>query len=78
MLLSDLIEQIILQELESAGGTLELQRKELASRVGCVPSQINYVISSRFTPPAATRSRAGGAAAVMYVSPGCVLIKTNI
>lgn len=62
MLLSDLIEQIILQELESAGGTLELQRKELATRVGCVPSQINYVISSRFTPAGGYRieSRRGG------------------
>ena len=30
--------------------TVEIQRNELAQRVGCVPSQINYVISSRFTP----------------------------
>lgn len=62
MLLSDVIEQIILEELQSAGGTLELQRKELASRVGCVPSQINYVIASRFTPAGGyqVESRRGG------------------
>ena len=29
---------------------LSLRRKELAARFGCVPSQINYVLSSRFTP----------------------------
>ncbi|WP_029165365.1 CtsR family transcriptional regulator [Aminiphilus circumscriptus] len=29
---------------------LSLRRKELAERFGCVPSQINYVLASRFTP----------------------------
>ena len=35
---------------ESEANTAEIQRNELASIIGCVPSQINYVLSSRFTP----------------------------
>ena len=46
--ISDIIEQFIRQELGD-DDTVELQRNELASRFGCVPSQINYVISTRFT-----------------------------
>jgi len=30
-------------------GTVEIQRNELANQFNCVPSQINYVISTRFT-----------------------------
>lgn len=47
---SDVITQFILEMLESEGGELELRRNELAQRFNVVPSQINYVISSRFTP----------------------------
>ncbi len=51
MLMSDLIANRILELLEgSAEGTAEIQRNTLAETIGCVPSQINYVISSRFTP----------------------------
>ena len=32
------------------GGVAEIQRKELANRFSCVPSQINYVIETRFSP----------------------------
>lgn len=46
--LSDKIASIIEEMLEENGGELELQRNKLASFVGCVPSQINYVITSRF------------------------------
>ncbi len=28
----------------------EIRRNEMAEYLGCVPSQINYVLSSRFTP----------------------------
>ena len=45
---SDRIARFILDALESADGTAELQRSSLADRFGCVPSQINYVITSRF------------------------------
>lgn len=48
--ISDLIEQYLKQMLqESSEGTVEIQRNELADKFSCVPSQINYVISTRFT-----------------------------
>ncbi|TLS48518.1 CtsR family transcriptional regulator [Paenibacillus antri] len=47
---SDMIEQYLKQLLQqSADGIIELQRNELAEQFQCVPSQINYVISTRFT-----------------------------
>lgn len=51
MRISDLItEQIIKMIEESNDNIAEIQRNEFASAIGCVPSQINYVLSSRFTP----------------------------
>ncbi len=50
MRISDVIAQYILEQMEEAGGIAEIQRNELAGSIGCVPSQINYVITSRFTP----------------------------
>lgn len=51
MKMSDIITARILQLLEQSElGTAEIQRNELASLIGCVPSQINYVLASRFTP----------------------------
>jgi len=51
MRLSDLISRQILEMIEnSEENVAEIQRNELAERIGCVPSQINYVLSSRFTP----------------------------
>ena len=35
---------------ESEGNIAEIQRNEFANIMGCAPSQINYVLSSRFTP----------------------------
>lgn len=49
MSISSEIARIIMEMLEQSGET-EIQRNELAQSLGCVPSQINYVISSRFTP----------------------------
>lgn len=46
--ISDVIEQFIREALDEEN-SIELQRNELANRFGCVPSQINYVISTRFT-----------------------------
>lgn len=46
--LTEQIARIIEQMIEENGGELELQRNKLAGDVGCVPSQINYVITSRF------------------------------
>lgn len=45
------IEQYILNLLESEEENfISLRRKELAEMFACVPSQINYVLRSRFTP----------------------------
>ena len=49
-MLTDAIAKMIEEMLNQSGGTLELQRNEMATRIGCVPSQISYVIASRFTP----------------------------
>lgn len=51
MRMSDIITQTILKMLNESGeDTAEIQRNELASMIGCVPSQINYVLDKRFTP----------------------------
>ena len=51
MKISDLITAEILRLIdESEKNTAEIQRNEFASILGCAPSQINYVLSSRFTP----------------------------
>lgn len=47
--LSDIIESFIKEMMEDMDGSVEIQRNELASRFNCVPSQINYVISTRFS-----------------------------
>ncbi len=59
---SDVIGAFILKMLDEANGDIELKRNELAQQFGVVPSQINYVISSRFTPEQGFRieSRRGG------------------
>ena len=51
MRISDLITEKILEMLnESDESIAEIQRNEFANGIGCAPSQINYVLSSRFTP----------------------------
>ena len=49
MRLSELITNKIKDMLEEADGIAEIKRNEFAEKIGCVPSQINYVIESRFT-----------------------------
>lgn len=46
--LSDSIEQFIIAMMVDSGAA-ELQRNKLAGEFGCAPSQINYVLSTRFT-----------------------------
>ena len=62
MRMSDLVARYILDALEQQNGEAEIRRNELASALGCVPSQINYVITSRFTPEQGyiVESRRGG------------------
>ena len=61
MRLSDMLTQYIMEMIE-AQGNAEIKRNELADRFGCVPSQINYVLTSRFTPEQGymIESRRGG------------------
>lgn len=48
--LADLIEDFIKDMFSRLpGGILDIQRNEMANRFGCAPSQINYVLTTRFT-----------------------------
>lgn len=49
MNLSDLIEKYIMEAIADSE-QVELKRSEIAQEFNCVPSQINYVISTRFIP----------------------------
>ena len=72
MIISDVIEDFIKDMLEDDDLAI-IQRNDLAEHFNCVPSQINYVISTRFTPMQGyyvESSRGGG---------GCIKIrKVNI
>lgn len=46
---SDVIENF-LKDMLAEDEFIEIQRNELAEHFNCVPSQINYVISTRFKP----------------------------
>ncbi len=68
--ISDKIEAFILELMKREDDEyLKIQRNELADIFGCVPSQINYVISTRFSPERGyvVVSRRGGG--------GCVMIR---
>ena len=61
--ISDLIASFLQDSLDTAeNGVLEVQRSDLAQRFNCVPSQINYVMSTRFSPERGyiVESRRGG------------------
>ena len=63
MATSDLIASFILRAIDdSVDGFAELRRSALAEQFSCVPSQINYVISTRFSPERGyvVESRRGG------------------
>ncbi len=63
MRMSDVIASYIIDSFASATDDfVELQRNSLAVQIGCSPSQINYVLSSRFTPEQGylVESRRGG------------------
>lgn len=61
MNLSDMIEQYI-RECIDERESIEIKRNEMASQFHCVPSQINYVIATRFIPELGfcVESRRGG------------------
>ena len=60
--MSNRIEAFILELLKNDDEWLELGRNELASVFNCVPSQINYVMQTRFSPERGyiVESRRGG------------------
>ena len=69
MLISDSVAKLIEELLREGGGQVEVRRSDLADRVGCAPSQINHVITSRFTPERGylIESRRGGGGYIRIV-----------
>lgn len=48
--ISDIIEEYLKKKLSDKGkNVIEIKRSEIANQFQCVPSQINYVINTRFT-----------------------------
>ena len=76
MNISDIIEAFINQKIKDQDGRTEIRRNELAEHLGCVPSQINYVISTRFTAERGytVESRRGGGG---YISIRRVIYPTD-
>ena len=72
MNLSKEITKMILDML-SDSGTTEIKRNDLAEQLGCVPSQINYVVASRFTPEQGyiVESRRGGGGYIKITRASC-------
>ena len=67
MRVSDIIEEFIKEMFEEEQNDfIEIQRNELAEYFKCVPSQINYVISTRFKPSQGyyVESRRGGGGSI--------------
>ena len=70
MRLSDSIESFIKQMMGTAEEDgIELRRNELAEYFHCAPSQINYVLSTRFTPDHGymIESRRGGGGCIRII-----------
>ena len=69
MRLSDTIEDFIKTLLAQDETEVELKRNELAEYFGCAPSQINYVLATRFTPDHGyvIESRRGGGGYIRIV-----------
>lgn len=83
--LSDFIEKHILELLsETQDDYIELQRRELAETFRCVPSQINYVLQTRFTPEKGfvVESRRGGGGYIrivrLFEEPDWKLVKAKL
>lgn len=60
--LADIIESHLKQLMALAGDEIEIRRCDVAEQFDCVPSQINYVLETRFTPQRGyvVESRRGG------------------
>ena len=72
--LADAIENFIIGELlRDQEDALLVQRNELAERLSCAPSQISYVLSTRFTPERGflveSRRGSGGFVRIVRMEP---------
>lgn len=72
--LADAIENFIIGELlRDRDDALLVQRNELAERLSCAPSQISYVLSTRFTPERGfmveSRRGSGGFVRIVRMEP---------
>lgn len=67
--ISNSIEEFLISLLEERNGNLEIQRALIADRFNCAPSQINYVLTTRFTPYKGyyVESRRGGGGYIRIV-----------
>ncbi|OPF87844.1 CtsR family transcriptional regulator [Vagococcus martis] len=77
--MSDIIEEH-LKELLANEDIIEIKRAELANQFNCVPSQINYVINTRFTIPKGYRveSKRGGGGYIRIVKVKLIQYKTKL
>lgn len=76
--LADIIEEYLKQRLARTGGdVIEIRRRDVAQRFECVPSQINYVLETRFTPYHGyyVESRRGGGG---YIRITRALLRRNV
>lgn len=72
--ISDIIEDYLKATIKNSGNeALEIKRSEIAKKFQCVPSQINYVIRTRFTVEKGylveSKRGGGGYIRIMKVSP---------
>ena len=49
-MIADRIEKFILDQMQREQERVVLRRNDLASELDCAPSQISYVLSTRFSP----------------------------
>ena len=63
----------MISEMLDGKDEVEFRRNTLAQNLGCVPSQINYVISARFTPERGyiVESRRGGGGFIRIAKVNC-------
>lgn len=81
--LADFIERFIQQKLsEGAAGHVLVRRNELADELSCAPSQISYVLSTRFTLDRGylveSRRGAGGFVRIARLEPAQLTIAARV
>ena len=67
--LSNSIEDFLNELIFESGGVVEIQRSKISDHFNCAPSQINYVLTTRFTPYKGyyVESRRGGGGFIRIV-----------